>query len=71
MTAKLPSLRALTKELSKLQSWGGGYSVTLGIFGGLCVVMQGGVRIPINGAPFDAVAAARRLLATARDSEER
>jgi len=82
--APLPSLRALTRELRALHAaWAhpdaGGEYVTMVWRHGLEIwemrcddgwkYTAGREYIPGDGLPFDAVAAARRLLAAARDAE--
>jgi hypothetical protein len=79
---KPPSLRELTRELRSLNDhldgpWTVGLGVdedagTLGVFGldeaAFCRVIVGAEHLPGDAQPFDAVAAARRLLAAFRES---
>lgn len=76
---KLPTLRQLTKELRELhEAWShpdaGGEYVGMACLGGtwrLCLPgTHGSECIPGDGQPFDAVAAARRLLAAVSDAGE-
>lgn len=85
MTPSLPSLRDLTRQLRELHEAfahpivGGEYvclardnQARRGHFGVMLYVPSGFGReyIPGDGAPFDAVGAARRLLAAARDASD-